>query len=245
MKQLVVNADDFGLCSEVNRAVIQANQQGILTAASLMIAAPAAKEAVALAKANPKLKVGLHFICVDGFGLLSQKPFSSNLIWAGVRYFFSPAWRRRLKEELTAQMEAYLETGLVCDHLNAHNHFHLHPVVRKIVMNLAQRHKIRKIRWPSPAPLSRALKKKLDAAGLTRNDHTFGLKETGRMTEEAWLKQIPQIRDGMTEAYCHPAVSSSPATEKWLKNYNCVEEFKALVSPRVKGALQEARIRLC
>ena len=245
MKQLIVTADDFGLCPEINRAVSKAHTEGILTSASLMIAAPAAKEAVAMAKEYPKLKVGLHFVCVDGFGLLFKKPFSSHLIWAGVKYFFSPAWRQRLRSELTAQMEAFLATGLVCDHLNTHNHFHLHPVVREIVLRLAEKYKIRKVRWPSPAPWSRALKRRLDVVGLCRNDHTFGLKETGRMTEEIWLKQIPRFADGVTEAYCHPAVASSPVLQKWLRGYDWVGEFQALVSPKVKAALKEAKVQLC
>lgn len=243
MKQLVVTADDFGLCPEVNQAVMRAHTEGILTSASLMMAAPGAKEAMTLAKAQPTLKVGLHFVCVDGFGLLSEQPFSSHLVWAGIKYFFSPAWRRRLQNELKAQMETFLATGLPCDHLNAHNHFHLHPVVREIVLELAGQYKVRKIRWPHPAPLSGALKKRLDAAGVAYNRHTLGLKETGRMTEAVWLEKIPQLSDGLTEAYCHPAVSSSAATERWLNGYDCVGEFQALISPRVKDALREAKVQ--
>lgn len=245
MKRLMVTADDFGLCSEVNQAVIQAHTEGILTSASLMIAAPAAKEALKMAKAHPTLKVGLHLVCVDGFGLLSPVPFSSHLVWAGVKYFFSPSWRRRLREELKAQMENFLATGLPCDHLNAHNHFHLHPVVREIVLDLAAQHQVQKIRWPHPAPLSRGLKKRLDAEGLNHNDHTFGLKETGRMSEAVWLAKIPRLQDGLTEAYCHPAVVGCAATDRWLKGYDCVGEFQALISPKVKAALQGAGVQLC
>ncbi|MGB9057663.1 MAG: ChbG/HpnK family deacetylase, partial [Pseudolabrys sp.] len=45
MKRVVVTADDFGLAREVNEAVEAAHQDGILTAASLMVAAPAAQDA--------------------------------------------------------------------------------------------------------------------------------------------------------------------------------------------------------
>lgn len=245
MKQLIVTADDFGLCAEVNQAVIEAHTKGILTAASLMVAAPAAKEAVVMAKSHPTLKVGLHFVCVDGFGLTLKKPFSSHLVWAGVKYFFSPVWRGRLQTELETQMEAFLKTGFVCDHLDAHNHFHLHPVVREIVLSLACEYNIHKVRWPAPAPWSGALKKRLDRAGLKYNDHTLGLKETGQMTEKVWLKKIPQIKEGLTEAYCHPAIAPCTALDKWLKGYNCVGEFKALISPRVKRAIEKAGIERC
>ena len=40
MKQLIVTADDFGHTSDINRAVIRAHGEGILTAASLMVNEP-------------------------------------------------------------------------------------------------------------------------------------------------------------------------------------------------------------
>ena len=65
MKQLVVNADDFGSDPGVNAAVLRAHTAGILTSASLMIAAPHAAEAVALAKAHPGLGIGVHLCIVQ------------------------------------------------------------------------------------------------------------------------------------------------------------------------------------
>ena len=70
MKHLIVTADDFGAAREVNDAVLDAHQNGILTAASLMVAAPAAADAVARAHATPSLRVGLHLVLVDGKPLL-------------------------------------------------------------------------------------------------------------------------------------------------------------------------------
>ena len=59
-KRLIVTADDFGLSREVNEAVEQAHREGILTAASLMVSAPAAADAVARARRLPSLRVGLQ-----------------------------------------------------------------------------------------------------------------------------------------------------------------------------------------
>ena len=64
-KHLIVTADDFGLSSQVNAAVERAHRDGILTAASLMVGAPAAAEAVAVARRNPRLRVGLHLALVE------------------------------------------------------------------------------------------------------------------------------------------------------------------------------------
>jgi len=60
LKQLIVTADDFGLVREVNDAVEAAHRDGVLTAASLMVAAPAARDAVERARRLPSLRVGLQ-----------------------------------------------------------------------------------------------------------------------------------------------------------------------------------------
>ncbi|PYI99964.1 MAG: hypothetical protein DME25_21765 [Verrucomicrobia bacterium] len=59
-RRLIVNADDFGRSRSINAAVIRAQREGILTTASLMVNEPASEEAVALARDNPRLGVGLH-----------------------------------------------------------------------------------------------------------------------------------------------------------------------------------------
>ena len=66
VKYLIVTADDFGLADEVNRAVEIAHVEGVLTAASLMVGAPAAAGAVETARRLPRLAVGLHLALVDG-----------------------------------------------------------------------------------------------------------------------------------------------------------------------------------
>src|SRR5207249_7492687 len=59
-RYLIVNADDFGLSPGVNRGIIKAHDQGIVTSASLMVRMPAAAEAAAYAREHPSLSVGLH-----------------------------------------------------------------------------------------------------------------------------------------------------------------------------------------
>ena len=59
-KYLIVNGDDFGLSHGVNRGIIQAHEEGIVTSASLMVRGPAAEEAAAYARAHPEMSVGLH-----------------------------------------------------------------------------------------------------------------------------------------------------------------------------------------
>src|SRR4051812_34420293 len=101
MKRVIFTADDFGLTPEVNAAVARAHRDGVLTAASLMIAAPAAGEAVALARMLPELGVGLHVVVADAKPILPPAEIPalvdrhgnlpSNLARAGIHWFFSAA----------------------------------------------------------------------------------------------------------------------------------------------------------
>src|SRR6185369_1031689 len=102
-RRLIVNADDFGRSSSINEAVIRAHREGILTTASLMVNGRACAEAVALAKENPRLGVGLHLSLVCGRsalkpteipGLVNNRyEFSDNPVTAGFRYFCLPRLR--------------------------------------------------------------------------------------------------------------------------------------------------------
>ena len=156
MKQLIINADDFGLSSGVNRAVIKAWQDGILTSASLMVGGQAFAEAVALAGANPGLQVGLHLTLVQGKGTLPWEKFPSLVdrggnftndpVHAGMRYFFIKPLRKQLQREIEAQIVAFRETGLPLSHIDGHLNIHMHPVVFDILCDLMPKHGITSFR---------------------------------------------------------------------------------------------------
>jgi hopanoid biosynthesis associated protein HpnK len=270
MKRLIVTADDFGLCPEVNEAVLSAHRHGILTCASLMVTGEAFGDAVALAKETPTLKVGLHLVLINGYSVLGPqhipdlvdhaKRFSDRIVSAGIRYFRSPAARRQIARECEAQIEVFLASGLSIDHLNSHNHLHIHPGVRDIVLPLVDRYRIPAVRLPSQglhsmnareavnlavmAPWVRRLRRRLVKKGILFNHEIFGLLETGRLVEKAWLNLIPRIREGLTEVYCHPAASISALLHELTPSYRHLDEYKALLSPRVKERLEKHHVSL-
>src|SRR2546426_5458445 len=106
VRRLIVNADDFGRSRSINAAVIRAHREGILTTASLMVNEPDFAEAVALAKENPKLGVGLHLTLLCGHSALATETipglvnrrgeFPNNPVGVGANYFF----KRKLREQL-------------------------------------------------------------------------------------------------------------------------------------------------
>jgi len=146
-RRLIVNADDFGRSGSINSAVIRAHREGILTTASLMVNEPACAEAVTLAKANPRLGVGLHLTLLCGHSSLSrqsvpglvneEREFGDNPAGVGFRYFASRKLREQLRRELASQFEKFHATGLSLDHVNGHLHLHLHPTVFAILMENA------------------------------------------------------------------------------------------------------------
>ena len=171
LPRLIVNADDLGLAAPVNAAIERAHRDGVLTAASLMVGEPAMAEGVDLARRNPRLAVGLHLTLTDGTPTLPPdripalvQPngrFRDDMAGLGLALAASRAARAQLRAEIAAQFAAFRATGLACDHLNAHKHFHLHPVIAGIAFAEAARHGIRAVRIPwepppwSPAPAAR------------------------------------------------------------------------------------------
>src|SRR5208283_4089174 len=89
-RRLIVNADDFGRSASINQAVIRAHREGILTTASLMVNEPACEEAVALARENPTLGVGLHLTLLCGHSALPPEQIP-GLVNANGEFTDSPA----------------------------------------------------------------------------------------------------------------------------------------------------------
>src|SRR3954466_7628155 len=112
-RRLILTADDFGLDEAVNEAVERAHRDGVLTATSLMVSAPAARDAIARAQRLPGLAVGLHILLACGRPLLGADriasliehdgAFPNSPAAAGMRYFFHPRARRELADEIRAQ----------------------------------------------------------------------------------------------------------------------------------------------
>jgi len=163
VKQLIVTADDFGLALPVNEAVEEAHRRGILSAASLMVTAPAAADAVDRAKRLPQLGVGLHLVLVDGRPALppdqipdlvgSDGRFPANVTKAGINIFCRPRARVQLEREIRAQLELFRRSGLALDHVNSHHHFHVHPTVAAALIRLAPEYGIKAVRVPHERPI--------------------------------------------------------------------------------------------
>ncbi len=274
-RRVIVTADDFGLAIPVNEAIEQAHREGVLTAASLMVGAAAAADAVERARRLPGLRVGLHVVLVQGRPVLppEQVPalvgdsgeFTTRLVRAGFSWFFRPGVRRQLAAEVRAQFEAFRATGLPLDHVNAHNHMHLHPTLHALIVKIGRDFGLRAVRVPCEPPLasSRAaghgragrlltaaglapwvamLRRRVHRAGLRSNHRVFGLFDSGNMSAELVLRQIAELPAGVTEIYFHPATRRCPELDRQMPAYHHQAELAALTSPAVAAALRAAAV---
>jgi hopanoid biosynthesis associated protein HpnK len=268
LKRLVVTADDFGLAPEVNEAVERAHTHGVLSAASLMVGAAAAKDAVARARRLPRLRVGLHLALVEDWPVAPRADIPdlvdasgrlrNDLAAYGLAIMSRPAVRRQIRMEIRAQFDAFRATGLVLDHVNAHQHYHLHPAILTELLDIGRDYGMRALRVPfepivplrAVEPTPRSLVTTIAApwaalmlararrAGLTTADRVFGLAWSGAMTEMRLAGLIETLLPGRTEIYTHPATAGG--FQGAAAGYRYPEELSSLVSPLCREALSRS-----
>jgi hopanoid biosynthesis associated protein HpnK len=232
MSYLIINADDFGFSDDVNTAIIQAHEEGILTSTSLMVTGDAAQEAIALAKNHPHLAVGLHLVLVCGKSVLppaqiphlvdSQGNFSHNPTQAGLNYQFNQATRAELRLEISAQLEKFRNSGLNLAHVDGHLHLHVHPVILNILTEFAAEFKIKFIRLPSEE--------------LTKN---LKIDRRNLFTKIIWSIVFGQLRnygEGLLKTH---NIKFADRVYGLLQTGNVSEEYLLSLIPQIEAELVE------
>ncbi|HVM47418.1 MAG TPA: hopanoid biosynthesis-associated protein HpnK [Candidatus Acidoferrum sp.] len=264
-RRLIVNADDFGRSASINEAVIRAHREGILTTASLMVNEPACAEAVALARENPALGVGLHLTLLCGHSALPHEripglvnghnEFPTNPAGAGFRYFFRTSLREQLRQEIHAQIQKFQATGLPLDHVNGHLHLHLHPTVFNILMADAEPLGIQRVRLTfDPLRLNLRLASGHLAYRLLHVAIFHSLSRRARPALRARGIRHTQAVFGLLqngrvdEGYVSGLLEDLPPGDSELYSHPSLDEFKveleALISPRVRAQVATQGIKL-
>jgi chitin disaccharide deacetylase len=162
MRQLIVNADDFGLTTGVNRAISEAHRDGIVSSATLMANGPAFEDAVKTAKDDTSLSVGCHVVLIDGspvspatrldtmVAIRSAEPekFYASLSAFAARAMLGGFDREQLVEEITAQIRKIQAAGIEVTHLDSHKHAHIFPEILAAMLRAAKICGVRAIRSP-------------------------------------------------------------------------------------------------
>lgn len=261
MQRVLFTADDFGLTESVNEAVERAHRDGALQAASLMVAGPAAADAVRRARALPDLRVGLHLVAVEGPAVLPPGDipglvdasgwFPSDQFRLGLRYFAHPGIRRQLAAEIRAQFAAFAATGLTLHHADAHKHMHMHPTVARLMLDIGRSFGLTRVRVPAEPPAvlarcgervelgaqamyhwSRVLRRQVRRAGMATTDHCFGIAWSGHMTPERVARLLAALPEGESEIYFHPAATRDALLRRLMPEYEHEVELAALLAAR-------------
>lgn len=222
-RRMIVNADDFGSSAGVNRGIIEAHRRGIVTSASLMVRCPDAREAAALAAADPALAVGLH---VD----------------LGEWHYADGAWPARyevvdltdadaIAHEVERQLDRFVGLiGRPPTHVDSHQHVHNDPVVRPIVARLGRRLGV-PVRGMSPVAY----------CGSFYGQDGRGFPVPDAITLEALVAIIAALPEGVTEVACHAGYGEGLDTT--YRDERAVE-LVALCDPRARAALELHRVEL-
>ena len=262
MKQLIVNADDFGFTRDVNRGIVEAHRKGILTSTTLMANGTEFEDAVNGSRENPGLDIGAHLVLIGGKSLTPPFPELPST----VKDLLIAVSRKRIRpyDELRSQIEKILSVGISISHLDTHKHTHLFPPVLDAVARLAEEFRIPWVRRPFDLPLSGAgvpllvrltnqsvrvvragFHRKLKSHGCRTTDHFAGFQVTGRLRTKELIAVLRSLPEGSTEFMCHPGFCTDElrAAPTRLKESRQAE-LDALKDPAVRATLDELGIQL-
>jgi chitin disaccharide deacetylase len=226
VRYLIVNADDFGLCTGVNRGVMIGHTHGIVTSASLMVRQPAAVEAVSLAASMPRLSLGLH---ID----LGEWRPSQDGGWTERYHVVNTDRANAVEREVARQLLQFRElTGDTPTHLDGHQHVQrtepAESIVRAMASNLG-------------VPL------RLHDSQVRYRGDFYGQDHRGDRYEEGvsvanLLRVLASLPDGWTELGCHPGVDVDADTSTY--NAERAAELETLCAPEVLDAIADYGITL-
>ena len=157
MRRLIVNADEFGYTSGVNRAIVEAHSRGVVTSSTLMANGAAFADAVQLSKTVPELSVGCHVVLTDGEPVLDagQLPslttashFRDGMIAFAARAIAGGMDANQITAEAAAQIRKIQSSGIVVSHFDTHKHTHLFPKILRPLLRAAADCGVRAVRNP-------------------------------------------------------------------------------------------------
>ncbi len=162
VKRFILNADDFGLSRDLNRAVYEGYQCGLLKSASLTANGEAFEEAVkSIIPACPDLGVGIHLNVIEGKSLCtdiealtdSNGNFNNSYVQLLLKAY-NPKEKEflpQLEREFRRQIETILAKTPV-SHIDSHVHVHSIPKIFDMVCRLAKEYGIKQVRTQFEKP---------------------------------------------------------------------------------------------
>lgn len=217
-RHVIVNADDFGASSGINRGIVEAHVRGVVTSTSLMVTGSGVDEAVAMSRDLPRLGIGLHWD-VSGEGESARKFDLEN-----------PAL---VRDEFARQLDRFVQlVGRLPTHVDSHQHVHrlawVMPVIRPLVERLG-------------VPLRHDGKVSFVGGFYGQWEH---LVTDLSHVSVSYIQQLlrEETSAEWTEIACHPGYASDDFTSVYLAERE--HELRTLCDPRVRRTIEELGLTL-
>ncbi|MDQ2918538.1 MAG: ChbG/HpnK family deacetylase [Verrucomicrobiota bacterium] len=222
-RHLIVNADDFGLSDGVNRGIIEAHENGIVTSASLMVRYPAANAAAEYARAHAELSVGLHFD-------ISEWRFQKGE-WTPAYQVIDSKDVAAIQIEFERQLILFERLmGRAPTHLDSHQHVHQKQPMRALLMTKAE----------ALLPLRGC------SGGVSFRGNFYGQTDEGAafpsgISNSNLIELINNLDLGWSEIGCHPGYADDLDSIYLMERE---EEIRVLCSAETRRAVEGARVHL-
>jgi predicted glycoside hydrolase/deacetylase ChbG (UPF0249 family) len=224
VRYLIVNADDFGMSPGVNRGVIEAHENGIVTSASLMVRWPAAAEAAAYAREHPDFSLGLH---LD----LRELAYKGGA-WMPVYEVVPTDDATAVEEEAGRQLAAFRRlVGRDPTHLDSHQHVHRREPARSVIVEIARELAI-PLRHHNP---------RIYYCGAFHGQTGEGSPLPAAISVDRLIEILTALPPGITELACHPGLDDKLRSAYRRER---AEEVRVLCDPRVRATIIAGGIEL-
>ncbi len=253
MRQIIINADDFGLSPEISRGILETHQAGIVQATSVLVNFPDCEKTFTLLSES-NLDFGWHFNLTEGSPVSPPEKIKSLVQKDGNFYSLAQLIKRSLlkqirpedvKRELEAQWKIFENYRMIPSHVDGHQHIHLLPQITQPFLDFVAQKKIPFVRLPLESGGSRFLarsflkllffrQKKYWKQSSARILPFYGLslgKNSGNL--EAWRKLLNRIEEPCAEIMVHPGYTNQEdcIQEQRIGELEllCSREFRILV----------------
>lgn len=231
VRRLIINADDYGLCMEVNAAIEELIDAGRLRDVSVLANGALWESSVRFLQSHPQMSAGVHLNVVEGQPVSPAPEIrlltNANGWFVGLRGLMARWGRhpiavgRAIEIEWRAQLERLREVGVHLSHVDSHQHLHAFPPAWRCAVKLCAEYGILALRMPrerSDLPLRRveslALGASLNVARLVtgnknlhHNDHFLGFKRAGVYGMAELIDDLRNLPSGLTEIALHPSTA--------------------------------------
>ena len=270
MKQIIINADDFGFSPGINKGVIESYNKGLTTSTSIVCNTKHFDKSVKELKKLKGLGKGIHLNLTMGRPISKERDISSLTDKKGLfeknvsRFIFRLTASMIRKEHIERELEEQIKKAVYelddIDHIDSHQHIHILPQIYPLVLNLARKYKIPFVRIPNQNfwiyPTDRFIERGLLSglsllnAGYNENEYKKKIKNFyglyhGGLNTSLIRNMINRFKEGNGEIACHPAYPDHFIEQNWNRlKKDRLNDLNTLINPMSRKIMKDNGIKL-